>query len=77
MKIDKAIAEIRAVRHRISEEYGHDTKALLDHYKKLERDYPGRIISKRLSVGTLSEKNKFRHKHKIRFLPYSSNFFPG
>ena len=58
MKLDKAIAEIRAVRHQISEEYGYDTKALLDHYKKLERDYLDRIISKRLSVGTLSGKRQ-------------------
>ncbi len=51
MKVDEAIAEIRAIRHKISEEHGHDTKALLDHYKKLEKEYKNRIISRRLSAG--------------------------
>ena len=52
MTLKEAIAEIRAVRHRISEEYGHSTKALLDHYKELEKDYKDRIITKRSSTGT-------------------------
>jgi hypothetical protein len=51
MKVDEAIAEIRAIRHKISEEHGHDTKALLDYYKELEKGYKDRIISRRLSVG--------------------------
>jgi hypothetical protein len=50
MKPDKAIEEIRAIRHKISAEYGHDTKALLDHYKELEKHYQDRIISKRLGI---------------------------
>jgi len=44
MKEDPAIDEIRAVRHRISERFGHDTKALMDHYRKLERKYSNRLL---------------------------------
>lgn len=44
MKQDIAIKEIRGVRHKISEKYGHDTKALLDHYKKLESKYSSRML---------------------------------
>jgi hypothetical protein len=44
MKPDPAIDEIRAVRHRISEEFGHDTQALLDHYRELEKLHPERLL---------------------------------
>ena len=44
MKPDPAIDEVRAVRHRISEEFGHDTRALLDHYRELEKLYPERVL---------------------------------
>lgn len=43
MKPDPAIEEVRAVRHRISEEFGHDTRALLDHYRELEKLHPQRV----------------------------------
>jgi hypothetical protein len=39
MTPDQAIEEIRAVRRRISEAYGHDVKAFLEHYRELERQY--------------------------------------
>ena len=45
MKKDQAIEEIRSIRHEISEKFGHDTKALLDHYKELEKKYADRILS--------------------------------
>jgi len=44
---DETIDEIREVRHQISQRFGHDTKALLDHYKSLEAEYSDRIVSKR------------------------------
>ena len=44
MKKDAAIDEIRQVRRRISEKYEHDTKALLQHYKELEKQYESRIL---------------------------------
>ena len=44
MKADPPIDEIREVRHRISERFGHNTKALLDHYRLLEKEYQDRII---------------------------------
>jgi hypothetical protein len=47
MTPDKAIEEIRAVRQQISEAYGHDVKAFLEHYRELERQYPERLISRK------------------------------
>jgi hypothetical protein len=44
---DPAIEEIRAVRHRISEDHGHDTRTLLDHYRQLEADYQDRLVTGR------------------------------
>jgi len=41
---DAAIEEIRAVRHEISAQFGHNTKALLDHYRELERQYQARLL---------------------------------
>lgn len=46
MRRDAAIDEIRAVRHRISERFGHDTKALLDYYRRLEAKYADRMLHK-------------------------------
>ena len=43
---DEAIEAIRKVRHRISAEHGHNTMALLSHYKKLESKYASRILRK-------------------------------
>jgi len=48
MEKDKAIEEIRKVRHEISEEFKHDTKAILKYYKNLEEKYKDRIIKKGL-----------------------------
>jgi hypothetical protein len=44
MRKDAAIEEIRAVRHQISAEFGHDTKRLLDHYRSLEEQYEHRML---------------------------------
>ncbi|MBI4559695.1 MAG: hypothetical protein HY706_19065 [Candidatus Hydrogenedentes bacterium] len=44
MKKDIAVEEIRSVRHRISERYGHDTQALLKHYKEMEKRLAGRVL---------------------------------
>ena len=44
MKKDPLIDEIRAVRHQISSQFGHDTKALSDHYRKLEEKYKERLL---------------------------------
>ena len=37
MKPNPLIEEIRAVRHRISEAFGHDTQRIVRHYQELER----------------------------------------
>jgi hypothetical protein len=47
MTPDQAIEEIRAVRQQISEAYGHDVKAFLDHYRELERQYQEKLIGRR------------------------------
>lgn len=42
---DPALAWIREVRHRISEECGHDPKRLVEHYMKLEKEkYRDRLV---------------------------------
>ncbi len=46
MYTDEAIKEIRDIRHKISAEFNHETKALIDHYKKLEKKYKGRILQR-------------------------------
>jgi len=47
MTPDQAVEEIRAVRQQISEAYGHDVKAFLEHYRELERQYQERLIGRR------------------------------
>ena len=44
MRKDPLIDEIRAVRHKISAEYGHDTRRLIHHYKELEKKYADRML---------------------------------
>jgi hypothetical protein len=40
MKKDEAIGQIRKIRHRISEEHGHDPQKLVDFYVELQKQYP-------------------------------------
>ena len=49
MKKDIAIEEIRNVRHKISKEFKHNTKALINHYKQLEKKYKKRILKRNFS----------------------------
>ena len=42
---DPIIDEIRRVRHRISEECGHDPKRLVEHYMKLQERHKDRLVS--------------------------------
>jgi len=44
MKKDPAIESIRRTRHEISEKYGHDTRALIAHYRSLEKKYADRLV---------------------------------
>ena len=41
---DPTIDEIRAVRHRISEQFGHDPKKLCEHYMKLQERHRDRLV---------------------------------
>lgn len=44
MRPDPPIDEVRAVRHRISEECGHDPKQLLERYLELQLRYAERLL---------------------------------
>lgn len=55
MKKDPLIDEIRAVRHRISARFGHDTKKLCDHYRELEKKHPGRMLRDRAEMPVTSD----------------------
>ncbi len=44
MKKDPAIESIRKTRHEISERYGHDTQALIAHYRAMEKKYADRLV---------------------------------
>lgn len=52
---DPVIDRIREVRHRISEQFGHDTAKLVAHYMELQERYPDRLI--RPSVKSRSGKS--------------------
>jgi hypothetical protein len=41
---DPVIDEIREVRHRISERYGHDPARLVVHYMELQERYRDRLL---------------------------------
>ena len=56
MRRDAAIDEIRAVRHRISERFGHDTKALLDYYRRLEAKYADRMLGEPVAHTPVEQK---------------------
>ena len=45
MKEDPPIDAIRKTRHEISQKFGHDTKALIEHYKKLQEKYADRLLA--------------------------------
>ncbi len=60
MKPDAAIGEIREVRHRISERFGHDTKAFLDHYRALEKKYKDRMLSESPGLMEVAEERDER-----------------
>jgi hypothetical protein len=46
MTPDRALEEIRAVRQQISETYGHDVKAFLEHYREFERQHQEKLIGR-------------------------------
>ena len=45
MKLDPVVERVRAARHRISAEHGHDTRRLIRHCKELEKEYADRIAT--------------------------------
>ena len=45
MKDDKAIVQIREVRHKISAKFGHDVDRLVRHYIRLQSKHKNRILA--------------------------------
>ena len=43
MQDDPAITRIHEVRHRISKQFDHDPKKLVDHYMRLQAQYVDRL----------------------------------
>lgn len=41
---DEEIARIREVRHRISEEFGHDPYRLVAYYMELQKEHPEKLM---------------------------------
>jgi len=44
MEPDPTLARIREVRRRISEEFGHDPKRLIEHYIELQQRHRDRLV---------------------------------
>jgi hypothetical protein len=44
MQDDPAIARIREVRHRISKQFDHDPKRLVEHYIQLQERHQDRLL---------------------------------
>lgn len=44
---DPVIDEIREVRHRISEQFGHDPARLVAHYMEFQKQYRDRLLETR------------------------------
>jgi hypothetical protein len=41
---DPLIDEVRAIRHKISQEFGDDVNRLAEHLREIERQHPGRVL---------------------------------
>ena len=44
MQDDPAMAQVREVRHRISQQYAHDPKKLVEYYIRLQEKYKDRLL---------------------------------
>ena len=44
MQDDPAITRIREVRHRISKQFDHDPKKLVEHYMRLQEQHKDRLL---------------------------------
>ena len=61
MSNDPAIDAIRKTRHELSERFGHDTRALVAHYKSLEPKYADRLVrdsSVQYSLGDAADRSR-------------------
>ena len=46
-----ALGQVRAARRRVSEQFGHDPRKLVEHYIKMQEQYRERLIEKAEEVG--------------------------
>ncbi len=46
-----ALGQVRAARDRISAQFGHDPRKLVEHYIKMQKQYQERLIEKAEEVG--------------------------
>ena len=46
-----ALRQVRAARHRISEQFGHDPRKLVEHYIKMQTQYQDRLIEESEEIG--------------------------
>lgn len=52
---DPVIDRIRAARHEISDRFGHDTAKLVEHYMKLQQQYPDQLVQTALDAERMNQ----------------------
>lgn len=53
---DPVIDEVREVRHRISERFGHDPSKLVSYYMEMQKQYEDRLIKSEMNVERVDRK---------------------
>lgn len=66
MDPDPAIEQVREVRHRISERFGHDPERLVRYYMELQSEFRGRIIK---APGVAPSEEDGRRSDRVPELP--------
>lgn len=54
---DPVIDEVREVRHRISERFGHDPSKLVSYYMEMQKQYEDRLIKTERSAKRMDSKD--------------------
>jgi hypothetical protein len=61
-KTTGALEQVRQARHRISEEFDHDPRRLVEYYMELQQQYKGRLVgAKEAESGSLAVRDHDRH----------------
>ena len=53
---DPVIDEVREIRHRISERFGHDPLKLVSYYMEMQKQYEDRLIKSEMNVERVDRK---------------------